>query len=251
MRPMAPPGLVCRGQWPGPQRDRRHPAERLIAERALFRPLPSLRPPLRAGEPRKVDRTGMIRFGPGATRWRGSELVGGRGGAGRRGRSGDQPARPGADSPWTRRPGAMSSSLCRPYAERSGFNIFAREQGGSACGLGGPEGSVAIEFMALSCGLLAIEWGQSCERHMMPKFQRHFWLKGTLKIQRRRAARTILRWTWGLDHSQNDGRRIPRSPRPRPHRVRRAAETASGVDMPGPTCQIELDSLQCEESVKM
>jgi hypothetical protein len=41
------------------------PAERLLAERAVFRPLPSLRPPLRTGEPRKVDRTGMIRFASG------------------------------------------------------------------------------------------------------------------------------------------------------------------------------------------
>src|SRR5581483_178448 len=41
------------------------PAERLVVERPLFRPLPSLRPPLRAGEPRKVDRTGMVRFGSG------------------------------------------------------------------------------------------------------------------------------------------------------------------------------------------
>jgi hypothetical protein len=41
------------------------PADRLAIERALFRPLPSLRPPLRTGEPRKVDRTGMVRFGSG------------------------------------------------------------------------------------------------------------------------------------------------------------------------------------------
>jgi transposase len=39
------------------------PAERLVAERGLLRPLPALRPPLREGEPRKVDRTGMVRFG--------------------------------------------------------------------------------------------------------------------------------------------------------------------------------------------
>src|SRR5581483_8232078 len=39
------------------------PAERLTIERPLLRPLPSLRPPLRTGEPRKVDRTGMVRFG--------------------------------------------------------------------------------------------------------------------------------------------------------------------------------------------
>jgi transposase len=39
------------------------PAERLGTERGVLRPLPSLRPPLRAGEPRKVDRTGMVRFG--------------------------------------------------------------------------------------------------------------------------------------------------------------------------------------------
>jgi hypothetical protein len=41
------------------------PAERLATERGLLRPLPSLRPPLRAGEARKVDRLGMIRFGSG------------------------------------------------------------------------------------------------------------------------------------------------------------------------------------------
>ena len=31
----------------------------------MLRPLPSLRPALRTGEPRKVDRTGMVRFGSG------------------------------------------------------------------------------------------------------------------------------------------------------------------------------------------
>jgi transposase len=41
------------------------PAERLQTERELLRPLPSLRPPLRTGEPRKVDRTGMVRFASG------------------------------------------------------------------------------------------------------------------------------------------------------------------------------------------
>jgi transposase len=51
------------------------PAERLTAEQALFRPLPSLRPPLRTGEPRKVDRTGMVRFGSGRYAVA-SELVG-------------------------------------------------------------------------------------------------------------------------------------------------------------------------------
>jgi transposase len=39
------------------------PAERLATERGVLRRVPSLRPPLRAGEPRKVDRTGMVRFG--------------------------------------------------------------------------------------------------------------------------------------------------------------------------------------------
>jgi Integrase core domain len=39
------------------------PAERLGTERAVLRPLPSLRPPLRRGEVRKVDRLGTIRFG--------------------------------------------------------------------------------------------------------------------------------------------------------------------------------------------
>lgn len=39
------------------------PAERLIAERSALRPLPSLRPPVRAGERRTVDRLATIRFG--------------------------------------------------------------------------------------------------------------------------------------------------------------------------------------------
>jgi len=39
------------------------PAERLGTERGVLRPVPSLRPPLRDGVPRKVDRTGMVRFG--------------------------------------------------------------------------------------------------------------------------------------------------------------------------------------------
>jgi transposase len=41
------------------------PAERLAVEQVVLRPLPSLRPPLRIGEPRKVDRLGMVRFGSG------------------------------------------------------------------------------------------------------------------------------------------------------------------------------------------
>jgi hypothetical protein len=51
------------------------PLQRLAAERDLLRPLPSLRPPLRSGEPRKVDRTGMVRFGSGRYAV-GNELVG-------------------------------------------------------------------------------------------------------------------------------------------------------------------------------
>jgi transposase len=39
------------------------PRERLITERRVVRPLPALRPPLRQGELRKVDRLGTIRFG--------------------------------------------------------------------------------------------------------------------------------------------------------------------------------------------
>lgn len=39
------------------------PAERLLLERAVLRPLPSLRPPLRRGELRTVDRLGCVRFG--------------------------------------------------------------------------------------------------------------------------------------------------------------------------------------------
>lgn len=41
------------------------PTERLLVEQWALRPLPSLRPPLRRGELRKVDRTGMVRFGSG------------------------------------------------------------------------------------------------------------------------------------------------------------------------------------------
>jgi transposase len=39
------------------------PQERLTTERQVLRPLPALRPPLRQGELRKVDRLGTIRFG--------------------------------------------------------------------------------------------------------------------------------------------------------------------------------------------
>lgn len=39
------------------------PAERLVTERGMLRPVPLLRPPLRDGEVRKVDRLGMVRFG--------------------------------------------------------------------------------------------------------------------------------------------------------------------------------------------
>jgi hypothetical protein len=41
------------------------PAERLVTERGVLRPVPLLRPPLRDGELRKVDRLGMVRFGSG------------------------------------------------------------------------------------------------------------------------------------------------------------------------------------------
>jgi hypothetical protein len=41
------------------------PLERLQTERSVLRPLPVLRPPLRQGEMRKVDRLGMVRFGSG------------------------------------------------------------------------------------------------------------------------------------------------------------------------------------------
>lgn len=39
------------------------PAERLLTEREVLRPLPSLRPPLRRGELRKVDRLSTVRIG--------------------------------------------------------------------------------------------------------------------------------------------------------------------------------------------
>jgi hypothetical protein len=41
------------------------PIERLQTERGVLRPVPLLRPPLRRGERRKVDRLGMVRFGSG------------------------------------------------------------------------------------------------------------------------------------------------------------------------------------------
>jgi len=41
------------------------PLERLQTERDVLRPVPLLRPPLRRGELRKVDRLGMVRFGSG------------------------------------------------------------------------------------------------------------------------------------------------------------------------------------------
>jgi hypothetical protein len=41
------------------------PTERVQIERGLLRPVPLLRPPLRRGELRKVDRLGMVRFGSG------------------------------------------------------------------------------------------------------------------------------------------------------------------------------------------
>lgn len=46
------------------------PQERLLEERELLRPLPSLRPPLRQSELRKVDRLQTVRFGLRATRCR-------------------------------------------------------------------------------------------------------------------------------------------------------------------------------------
>jgi len=39
------------------------PSQRLVEERALFRPLPSLRPPLRRGERRRVDKLCCVRIG--------------------------------------------------------------------------------------------------------------------------------------------------------------------------------------------
>jgi transposase len=39
------------------------PAERLVAERPVLRPLPGLRPPLRAGQRRRVDKMSTVRFG--------------------------------------------------------------------------------------------------------------------------------------------------------------------------------------------
>ena len=55
--------------WCAEVNGRRHskicavPAERLVREREALRALPSLRPPLRQGELRKVDRLGCVRFG--------------------------------------------------------------------------------------------------------------------------------------------------------------------------------------------
>jgi hypothetical protein len=59
---------ACRG-WCDEVNGRVHtetaavPARRLVEERALFRPLPSLRPPLRRGERRRVDKLCCIRIG--------------------------------------------------------------------------------------------------------------------------------------------------------------------------------------------
>ena len=56
-------------RWCAEVNGRRHsalaavPAARLATERGVLRRLPSLRPPLRHGQLRKVDRTGMVRFG--------------------------------------------------------------------------------------------------------------------------------------------------------------------------------------------
>lgn len=74
--------LVVPGGWPSPEAGNRDaktwcievngrvhseiqavPVERLVAEKELLRPLPSLRPALRAGELRKVDKLSTIRFG--------------------------------------------------------------------------------------------------------------------------------------------------------------------------------------------
>jgi transposase len=53
------------------------PAERLVAERQTLRPLPNLRPPLRRGEMRRVDKLATVRFG--SARYSvPRELVGGR-----------------------------------------------------------------------------------------------------------------------------------------------------------------------------
>src|SRR5439155_2150976 len=41
------------------------PAERLLSEREVLRPLPTQRPPLRTAEQRKVEKRGSIRFGSG------------------------------------------------------------------------------------------------------------------------------------------------------------------------------------------
>ncbi|MGA8014917.1 MAG: IS21 family transposase [Candidatus Dormiibacterota bacterium] len=55
--------------WCGEVNERVHseiqavPATRLVAEKELLRPLPSLRPALRAGEVRTVDRLSTVRFG--------------------------------------------------------------------------------------------------------------------------------------------------------------------------------------------
>jgi hypothetical protein len=57
--------------WCGEVNGRTHtetcavPSERLVTERGVLRPVPLLRPPLREGEVRKVDRLGMVRFGSG------------------------------------------------------------------------------------------------------------------------------------------------------------------------------------------
>jgi hypothetical protein len=60
---------VAAKAWCAEVNGRRHseiaavPAERLVSERAQLRPLPSLRPPLRAGEVRTVGKLSLVRFG--------------------------------------------------------------------------------------------------------------------------------------------------------------------------------------------
>jgi len=57
------PFLVRRGQRSRPLRDLGVPDDRLREERALFRLLPSLRPPLRRGVARRVDKLCCVRIG--------------------------------------------------------------------------------------------------------------------------------------------------------------------------------------------
>src|SRR6266511_1677798 len=90
------------------------PAERLELERDALRPLPSLRPPLRQGELRTVDRLATIRFG--SARYSGPRALA----AGARGA--------GAQRQRARLPGAWSRRRCVPARRRGRRDRASRQR---------------------------------------------------------------------------------------------------------------------------